>query len=63
MTATTKRPQLSSPKEPLLLEAPKRARPRYLPGDPEDRERLARMIRVNQKTSKNGHQTISWVNP
>jgi ubiquinone biosynthesis monooxygenase Coq7 len=47
MTATTERPQLSAPEEPILLEAPKRARPRYLPGDPEDRERLARMIRVD----------------
>ena len=47
MTAALERPQLSAPEEPLLLEAPKRARPRYLPGDPEDREQLARMIRVD----------------
>ena len=47
MTATTERPLISAPEEPALLEAPKRPRPRYLPGDPEDRERLERMIRVD----------------
>src|SRR3954469_25381133 len=47
MTATTERPLISAPEEPALLEAPKPTRPRYLPGDPEDRERLARMIRVD----------------
>ena len=60
MTAMTERPQLSTPEQPVLLEPPTR-RPRYLPGDPEDRERLARMIRVDQpaSTAPSGSTTAS----
>ncbi|WP_202678776.1 demethoxyubiquinone hydroxylase family protein [Skermanella mucosa] len=54
MNLTNERPQptgsdATSPIEasPGQAEAPKPARPRYLPGDPETREQLARMIRVN----------------
>ncbi|QQP91425.1 demethoxyubiquinone hydroxylase family protein [Skermanella sp. TT6] len=57
MTLTNERPQPTGRDEIPLIEAspgrvdeagpPKPSRPRYLPGDPEIREQLARMIRVN----------------